>query len=146
MRVGEGVRVGGEAAVLSEVWCVVQELQPGVATPGRVRAMKELNEIVATKRLEEVSVEGEQRWERVLCSAGPTACSAGHLEGRPRPAAAKPASGGEAHHPGLHPGPGERAVPGAGHAEGTLLQSHTAAQCEGGCAAEVSTHSHRHTH
>ena len=34
-----------------------QELEPGVATPLRLRAMKELHEIVATKRLEEVGRE-----------------------------------------------------------------------------------------
>ena len=35
-----------------------QELQTEAGLQYRVRAMKELNEIVATKRLEEVSAEG----------------------------------------------------------------------------------------
>ncbi len=38
-----------------------QELEGGVPTPQRVRAMKELHEIVATKRLEEVSAPMQER-------------------------------------------------------------------------------------
>ena len=83
----------------------LQELEQGVPMAQRVRAMKELHEIVATKRLEEVGSKHDCNLNSSDSSPHALACSAGHLAGHQGPGGPLTASGSQARRTGLYQGP-----------------------------------------